>query len=168
LIAEQVLKRVCQYLTHQDKPYEVRLTTLLNHTCQQPILSQCSNTLALSLRDEIKQQIVACYGEFSSTFFNESKKGDCHPIRYSRHLWAELVWSVRFEQVQHLDDLLLRRTRLGNVLPYGARDLLPKIKILCSPYLSWCEQKWQEEIRRYLALWQNAYSLPVPEIKDNK
>jgi glycerol-3-phosphate dehydrogenase len=75
-------------------------------------------------------------------------------------LWAELVWAVRFEQVQHLDDLLLRRTRLGNVLPAGARDILPQIKVLCSPYLSWSETKWQQEIKRYLALWQCSYSLP--------
>ena len=67
---------------------------------------------------------------------------------------------------KHLDDLLLRRTRLGNVLPCGARELLPKIKALCSPYLSWNEQKWQEEINRYLAIWQNAYSLPNHKVEE--
>ena len=82
-----------------------------------------------------------------------------------RHLWAELIWSVRFEQVQHLDDLLLRRTRLGNVLPEGAREQIPQIKALCSPYLSWNEAKWQAEITRYLSLWQQSYSLPACEIK---
>ena len=71
---------------------------------------------------------------------------------------------MRFEQVQHLDDLLLRRTRLGNVLPEGARELLPRIKTICSPHLSWNEAKWQAEITRYLSLWQQSYSLPAYEI----
>ncbi len=160
LIAEQVLTLVCQHLNNKGKSYQTELNSSLKAACQQPILSQSSNALDLFFRDDIKQQILACYGEFSTSFANASNIADCKPIRYSKHLWAELIWSARFEQVQHLDDLLLRRTRLGNVLPQGARDLLPKIKALCSPYLSWSEQKWQAEISRYLAIWQNAYSLP--------
>jgi glycerol-3-phosphate dehydrogenase len=160
LIAEQVLTLVCQHLNNQGKPYKVELNRSLEVACQQPILSQSPSDVDSVFRDDIKQQIWACYGEFSTSFVNTSSKADCMPIRYSKHLWAELIWSVRFEQVQHLDDLLLRRTRLGNVLPQGARELLPKIKALCSPYLSWSEQKWQTEISRYLAIWQNAYSLP--------
>jgi glycerol-3-phosphate dehydrogenase len=166
LIAEQVLNLVCKYLKKEDKSALTTLQKSLELVCQQPILSQTAHALELSFTDDINQQISACYGEFSAAFIAISKKADCSPIRYSKHLWAELIWSVQFEQVQHLDDLLLRRTRLGNVLPQGARELLPKIKALCSPYLSWNEQKWQAEISRYLALWQGSYSLPNREITE--
>jgi glycerol-3-phosphate dehydrogenase len=166
LIAEQVLTLVCQHLDNKGKSYHTELNSSLKAACQQPILSQSSNELDLFFRDDIKQQILACYGGFSALFANTSSKTECQPIRYSKHLWAELIWSVRFEQIQHLDDLLLRRTRLGNVLPQGARELLPQIKTLCSPYLSWSEQKWQAEISRYLAIWKNAYSLPNLEIAE--
>jgi glycerol-3-phosphate dehydrogenase len=166
LIAEQVLNLVCQYLQKEDKSALAVLQNSLELACQQPILSQTVHDLEPSFADDINQQISACYGEFSAAFIAASKKADCSPIRYSKHLWAELIWSVQFEQVQHLDDLLLRRTRLGNVLPQGARELLPKIKALCSPYLSWSEQKWQAEISRYLALWQDSYSLPNREITE--
>jgi len=166
LIAEQVLTLVSQHLNNKGKPYEAKLKCSLKTACQQPILSQSFNELDPSLSAEVQQQILTCYGEFSRAFVYESKKSTCKPIRYSKHLWAELIWSVRFEQVQHLDDLLLRRTRLGNVLPCGARELLPKIKALCSPYLCWNEQKWQEEINRYLAIWQNAYSLPNHKVEE--
>jgi glycerol-3-phosphate dehydrogenase len=173
LIAQQVLNKVCQQLTLQYKANELTLTDALNVASQQPILSQYTGEPLLSTQAnsdnkilysrDILQQILASHGEFSAVFIQTIAKKDCQPIRYSRHLWAELVWSVRFEQVQHLDDLLLRRTRLGNVLPEGARDQIPKIKALCSPYLSWSEEKWQQEISRYLALWQSSYSLPKSE-----
>jgi glycerol-3-phosphate dehydrogenase len=131
LIAQQVLDQVCQQLMLEDKANEPTLTGALNVASQQPILSQFDHQLKLTFSHHIQQQIMACYGEFSAAFIQASAKQDCQPIRYSRHLWAELVWAVRFEQVQHLDDLLLRRTRLGNVLPAGARDILPQIKVLC-------------------------------------
>ena len=38
---------------------------------------------------------------------------DLHPIPGTETLWLELAIAARFEAVQHLDDLLLRRTRLG-------------------------------------------------------
>ena len=163
LIAQQVLSKVCQQLTLRGKTNESTLTHAFNVASQQAILSQFDDHLKLAFSHHIQQQIIACYGEFSAAFVQASAKHDCQPIRYSRHLWAELVWAVRFEQVQHLDDLLLRRTRLGNVLPEGARDILPQVQALCSPYLSWSETKWQQEIKRYLALWQCSYSLPQAE-----
>ena len=189
LIAEQVLTLVSQHLSALNTQQEKALTQALNFACQQPVLSQClsqqsSNSVPTStsapisrlsaqsrqaikpsFSDDIQQQIFACYGEFSNAFVDSSDLEHCAPIRYSRHLWAELLWSVKFEQVQHLDDLLLRRTRLGNVLPAGARELLPKIKALCSPYLPWSEQQWQAEITRYLSLWQVSYSLPDGDVK---
>jgi glycerol-3-phosphate dehydrogenase len=164
LIAEQVLNKACQHLAINNNRQKVMLTKALKAAGQQPILSQFPSTLPSSVPSYVQQQIQACYGEFSQVFVNASEEADFSPIRYSRHLWAELIWSVRFEQVQHLDDLLLRRTRLGNVLPEGARELLPRIKTICSPHLSWNEAKWQAEITRYLSLWQQSYSLPAYEI----
>ncbi|MGB1262422.1 MAG: glycerol-3-phosphate dehydrogenase/oxidase [Cognaticolwellia sp.] len=172
LIAEQVMTKVCQQLGEDDTLDQEVLKQTLSFACQQPIFSQVQvsnmetskangeHDSVLTFSADIQQQIQACYGEFSQIFVKANNKEDCSPIRYSKHLWAELIWAVRFEQIQHLDDLLLRRTRLGNVLPEGARELLPKIKTLCSPYLSWSEEKWQQEISRYLALWQKSYSLP--------
>jgi glycerol-3-phosphate dehydrogenase len=165
LIAEQVLNKVCQHLAPSNNQQKLILTKALKTASQQAILSQFPTALPSSIPLHVQQQIQACYGEFSQVLVNASDQTHCCPIRYSRHLWAELIWSVRFEQVQHLDDLLLRRTRLGNVLPAGARELIPQIKTLCSPYLSWNEAKWQAEITRYLSLWQKFYSLPNDEIK---
>jgi glycerol-3-phosphate dehydrogenase len=63
--------------------------------------------------------------------------------------------------VLHLDDLLLRRTRLGLLLAHGGRTELPQIRALCQPRLAWSDVRWQQEERDYLALWQRSYSLPA-------
>ncbi|WP_100640877.1 glycerol-3-phosphate dehydrogenase/oxidase [Marinobacter salexigens] len=75
-------------------------------------------------------------------------------------LWAEVVWACAQEDVQHLDDLMLRRTRLGLIAPEGGRALLPKLKHYCQSVLNWDDEQWHFEENRYLALWNQAYSLP--------
>lgn len=75
-------------------------------------------------------------------------------------LWAELAWAAEGELVLHLDDLLLRRTRLGLLLAEGGRAELPRIRTLCQPRLGWSDARWQQEENDYLALWQRCYSLP--------
>lgn len=102
------------------------------------------------------------YGRFVEAFAAEFSQNVelMKPIRYSKTLWAELVFAARYEQVTHLDDLLLRRTRIGNILPQGGFDELDKIKALCAPVLDWSEDKWQQEMTRYRDIWTQHYSLP--------
>jgi glycerol-3-phosphate dehydrogenase len=76
-------------------------------------------------------------------------------------LWAELAWAAEQELVLHLDDLLLRRTRLGLLLARGAAAELPRIRALCQARLGWSDTRWQQEQQDYLALWQGCYSLPA-------
>ena len=88
------------------------------------------------------------------------------PNQASDLLWAELCWACQKEDVQHLDDLLLRRTRLGLVLPNAGQDLLPDIRSHCQPLLGWDDKRWEDEQARYLAIYHNAYSLPPREASD--
>ncbi|MDX1298067.1 MAG: glycerol-3-phosphate dehydrogenase/oxidase [Pseudomonas sp.] len=76
-------------------------------------------------------------------------------------LWAELAFAAEQELVLHLDDLLLRRTRLGLLLAHGAVAELPRIRALCQTRLGCDDARWQQEEQRYLALWQQCYSLPA-------
>jgi glycerol-3-phosphate dehydrogenase len=74
--------------------------------------------------------------------------------------WAELRWAARAEAVQHLDDLLLRRTRLGLQLKEGGAALMPRIRALCQPELGWSDARWEQEQDNYTALWHAHYGLP--------
>jgi glycerol-3-phosphate dehydrogenase len=75
-------------------------------------------------------------------------------------LWAELVWSAANEQVVHLDDLLLRRTRVGLLVPQGGLTHESTLKSLLQSPLGWSDAQWQEEVRRYRILWETFYWLP--------
>tara|TARA_R110001592_G_scaffold346310_2_gene638824 strand:+ start:4234 stop:5898 length:1665 start_codon:yes stop_codon:yes gene_type:complete len=75
-------------------------------------------------------------------------------------LWAELVWACQSENVVHLDDLLLRRTRIALLLDHGAEAFMPEIKNICQKYLNWDEAKWQTELSHYHRIMQQHYSLP--------
>lgn len=75
-------------------------------------------------------------------------------------LWAELAFACEAELVLHLDDLLLRRTRLGLLLARGGEDYLPAIRTLCQPRLTWDDERWQAEVQRYRLLWLRDHGLP--------
>jgi glycerol-3-phosphate dehydrogenase len=75
-------------------------------------------------------------------------------------LWVELRWAARHEHVVHLDDLLLRRVRLGLLLPDGGAAHLPALRALCQQELGWDDARWESEARAYLTLWRTHYGLP--------
>jgi len=75
-------------------------------------------------------------------------------------LWIELAQACDNELVLHLDDLLLRRTRIGLLLPNGAEAELPQIRTLCQSRLGWDDARWDAEQQQYLELWKSCYSLP--------
>jgi glycerol-3-phosphate dehydrogenase len=77
--------------------------------------------------------------------------------------WAELRWAARAEAVQRLDDLLLRRTRLGLQLKEGGAALMPRIRAICQPELGWDDARWEQEEQDYAALWRTHYGLPAEE-----
>jgi glycerol-3-phosphate dehydrogenase len=78
-------------------------------------------------------------------------------------LWAELRFAAHAEQVVHLDDLLLRRTRLGTLLADGAMDEITRIRSICQPELGWDDERWQKEVSDYRALWQKSFQIPMGE-----
>lgn len=87
--------------------------------------------------------------------------GEQVEIDQSGTLWCELVWAARNEAVVHLDDLMLRRTRLGLLLPRGGMALLDSIRHHCQSALEWDDERWQREVARYAEIWQRYYSLPA-------
>lgn len=78
------------------------------------------------------------------------------------NIWAEVRWAAREEGVQHLDDLLLRRVRLGMLLPNGAVEHLPHIRAIVQSELGWDDTRWQKEETAYRATWRRYYS-PEPD-----
>ncbi|WP_336368252.1 glycerol-3-phosphate dehydrogenase/oxidase [Marinobacter sp. C2H3] len=85
------------------------------------------------------------------------------PVPGTDVLWAELVWACQQEQVRHLDDLMLRRSRLGLILPRGGEACLDDLRRHCQPALGWTDAQWQRETERYRTIYQQAYQVPANE-----
>lgn len=113
-----------------------------------------------NLNQETWRRLLGRYGAQAQALVDAAQPGELAPVAGSNSLWAELRWAARAEGVVHLDDLLLRRVRLGLVLPHGAASLLPQIRQICQPELGWNDEQWQAEEAAYHALIQQAYSLP--------
>lgn len=97
--------------------------------------------------------------------FDELPGYDEPPIEGTGYSLAELRYAARHEMVVHLDDMLLRRTRLGNVLPLGGHDLLLWVEPICREELGWDEARWQQERHRYERIWRQHYSMPPEPVK---
>lgn len=107
------------------------------------------------------------YGQDASLLFDAAQDGELQTIAGSETLWVELRWAARNEAVLHLEDLLLRRTRLGLQLRHGGTEELVRIRAICQPELDWDDAKWDSEEAAYLNLWRTHYQPPVPpEISD--
>ncbi len=76
-------------------------------------------------------------------------------------LLETVEWVLDNEMVVHLDDLMLRRVRLGNTLPAGGQEVLPQIRDLCQNRLGWDGARWAAETQRYLKIVEENYSLPA-------
>jgi glycerol-3-phosphate dehydrogenase len=97
-------------------------------------------------------------GAAHAQFLAETDATERVPLGGTPYSPAELRWAARHEHVVHLDDLLLRRTRLGLVAPGGGQALLPQVRAACQAELGWNDEMWQEKERRYLALWQRDHA----------
>ena len=86
-------------------------------------------------------------------------------VMTSDTIFAELVYACETQSVAHLDDLLLRRTRLGLVLPKGGASVMDRIKSVCFDILPWDDIEWQREVDRYLSIIATHYSLPESQDK---
>lgn len=111
-----------------------------------------------SLHTQQRQRLQGHYGAQAAEVVAAAHEGELHTIPGTHALWVELRWAARHEAVVHLQDLLLRRTRLGLLLRGGGVDHLPRIRAICQAELGWDDACWASEQSAYLALWQQHYS----------
>jgi glycerol-3-phosphate dehydrogenase len=120
------------------------------------------------LPPEQRLRLVGRYGADAPALVAAAHEGELRAIPDTRVLWAELRWAARMESVQHLDDLLLRRVRLGLLAPEGGAAHLAAIRAICQPELGWDDARWQAEEARYLALRRASYRVPDEAINADR
>ncbi|MFC1814010.1 glycerol-3-phosphate dehydrogenase/oxidase, partial [Thermodesulfobacteriota bacterium] len=113
------------------------------------------------LLPHVWRNLYGRYGESANNLIRAAAPENRTIIPGTRTLWAELVYAAENEQVRHLTDLLLRRVRIGLLLPYGGKNYLGRIQKLCSPVLPWDKKRWKQEKKLYLETWKSAHSFPA-------
>ncbi|HEX9090538.1 MAG TPA: glycerol-3-phosphate dehydrogenase/oxidase, partial [Anaerolineales bacterium] len=107
-----------------------------------PVLNQVDLALPgceKDVTDTCRRRLLGRLGSDTASMVEAAQPGEMETIPGTNYLWAELRWAVRSEGVCHLDDLLMRRTRLGLILPCGGEAILPVVKQLCEDELHWSD-----------------------------
>jgi glycerol-3-phosphate dehydrogenase len=137
-----------------------RFPGLAHIDAKTPVLNQVDVILPDELDEATRRRLVGRYGSAAPALTAAAQPGELHPIANTRFLWAELRWAARSEAVAHLDDLLLRRTRIGILLPEGGKAILPEVRKICQAELGWDDKRWELEIKTYQSQWLRHYHLP--------
>ena len=108
------------------------------------------------------QRLLGRYGTDAESILEQASETEHEPIGSTEFCLAECRWASKNESVQHLDDLLLRRTRLGMCIANGGEAIFDELQQICSDELQWNNDRWEKELIRYKTIWQRCYSLPNP------
>lgn len=114
---------------------------------------------AEALSASVRRRLAGRYGIEARELIARAQPGELTTIPGACTLWAELRWAAHTEGVVHLEDLLLRRVRLGLVLPHGGAVHLPAIRAICQQELGWSDQRWAEEEQAYLHVVNTCYNI---------
>lgn len=118
-------------------------------------------TLSVSIPDADRNYLLGRYGTETTGLLQYAAEGENSHIEGLPNYWSEIRWAAHTGGIVHLDDLLLRRVRLGMLLPDGAAAIMPRIRSIAQGELGWDDGRWQKEEERYRGIYNAAYA-PVP------
>jgi len=119
-----------------------------------------AGTLPLPLNHSLRRRLQGRYGRYAGHVIQCEREDGFERIAGTDTLWAEVRWAARSEAVKHLEDLLLRRTRLGILLEKGGATYFDRIRDICREELGWDLKRWEDEASSYKRLWESCYSMP--------
>ncbi len=109
------------------------------------------------------RRLAGRHGAQAQALVDAAGADELETIPGTETLWAELRWAARAEGVEQLDDLLLRRTRIGLLLRGGGLEHAERIRAICQMELGWDDARWDHEQAAYAALIARHYGLPGQE-----
>lgn len=132
-----------------------------------PVFSPAPSHLpGLRFDHELPRRLGGYFGAAAVRLLAEADPEERAPVPGTDTLWAELAWSARREAVVHLDDLLLRRSRVGLLLADAGAEFAGTIEAICRRELGWDALRWQTEWQRYRAIHRSHYALPPTDRRE--
>ncbi|HOU23564.1 MAG TPA: glycerol-3-phosphate dehydrogenase/oxidase [Anaerolineae bacterium] len=127
------------------------------------VLAPVAETLPITpgLDEWARRRLLGHYAAEAAAVADSAQPGELDLIPGTDSRWVELRWAARQEAVVHLEDLLLRRVRLGLVLPEGGLPILERVRSIVQPELGWDDARWDAEVARYTRVWRDHYSVPT-------
>ena len=113
------------------------------------------------LAEPIVARWLARFGALAPDVLAAARPGELEAIGVTPTTWAELRWAFRAEDVMHLEDAMLRRTRLGLLLREGGAAILPRVREIAQEEAGWDDARWRGEEERYRALIARCHALPA-------
>lgn len=153
LMAHDALKSACRRLPNLIK-FKPELGML-----EAPTAENLLETGPNRLRPAARLRLAGRYGEEAGSLLAAAKPEDLQAIEGTPSLWVELGWAACSEGVVHLDDLLLRRVRLGLMLPGGGLSIMNRIRAVVQSRLGWDDARWEKEVSAYTHLWKSSYTV---------
>ncbi|MEJ2041162.1 MAG: glycerol-3-phosphate dehydrogenase/oxidase, partial [Desulfosarcinaceae bacterium] len=106
------------------------------------------------------RRICGRYGSRADELVHGARPEDLCAIPGTETLWCEIPFAARYGRIRHLSDLMLRRVRLGLLVPDGGRTIMDRVKHLCRPLLPWDNTRWVAEISEYLRSYKRHHGVP--------
>jgi len=127
------------------------------------VLAPLAETLPITpgLDEWARRRLLGHFAAEAAAVADSAQPGELDLIPGTDSRWVELRWAARQEAVVHLEDLLLRRVRLGLVLPEGGLPILERVRSIVQPELGWDDARWDAEVARYTRVWRDHYSVPT-------
>lgn len=110
--------------------------------------------------EDFYRRMLGRYGGELAALIAGAGTGELAPIAGTMTPLAEIRHACRSEGVVHLDDLMLRRTRLGLLLARGGEAALGAVEGVVREEIGWDTQRWEDEVERYRTIIRRAYSIP--------
>lgn len=114
----------------------------------------------------LRRRLDGRYGREAKNVVRCGEDDELTRVPETDTIWAELRWAARNEAVVHLDDLLLRRTQIGVLLPEGGLRFFDRIQEICKEELKWDADRWSQEAQAYQILWKRCHGVPTAAEKD--
>ena len=149
-MALDVLSKAEKYLPPAEKSLDERI-----FTCP----SQSGKDIMPDDPDR-GDRLLGRYGADASLLLNSAPNAEHQAIPGTMTCLAQVRWALKHESVVHLDDLMLRRTRLGLLLENGGDAILDDIRRLFINVLDWSGEQWQSELVRYREIILRHYTIP--------